>query len=76
MPNNFINKTIFKIDDFLVNIKEIQNILSLSLTLTLTFPMHNSHMQENCENQMQLFFNKSKIDLVLKDLNRFTHLNL
>jgi exonuclease III len=44
------------------------------LTLTLKLSMHRSTIEENYDNQRNLFFDKSKIDIFLKDLN--TKLNL
>jgi hypothetical protein len=39
------------------------------LTLTLKFSMHRSTIEENCDNQTNLCFDKSKFDIFLKDLN-------
>jgi hypothetical protein len=39
------------------------------LTLTLNVSMHRSAIEENYDNQRNLGFEKSKIDLFLKDLN-------
>jgi hypothetical protein len=39
------------------------------LTLTLNFYMHKSAIEKNSNNQRNLCFDKSKFDLVLKDLN-------
>jgi exonuclease III len=39
------------------------------LTLTLHFSMHRSAVEENYDNQRQLYFDKSKVDLFLKYLN-------
>jgi hypothetical protein len=44
------------------------------LTLTLNFAMHKSTIEENSDNQRQLRFDKSKVDLFLKDLNSQLHL--
>jgi hypothetical protein len=44
------------------------------LTLTLNFSMHRSTIEENYDNQRQLHFEKSKVDLFLKDLNSELHL--
>jgi hypothetical protein len=39
------------------------------LTLTLKFSMHRSTIEENSDNQRNLCFDKSKVDIFLKDLN-------
>jgi hypothetical protein len=39
------------------------------LTLTLKFSMHRSTIEENSNNQRNFFFEKSKVDIFLKDLN-------
>jgi hypothetical protein len=39
------------------------------LTLTLNFSMHRSAIEENSDNQRNLRFDKSKVDIFLKDLN-------
>ena len=39
------------------------------LTLTLKFSMHRSTIKENSDNQRNLCFDKSKVDIFLKDLN-------
>jgi hypothetical protein len=39
------------------------------LTLTLKFSMHRSTIEENYDNQRNLLFEKSKVDIFLKDLN-------
>jgi hypothetical protein len=39
------------------------------LSLTLNFSMHRSTIEENSDNQGNLLFNKSKVDIFLKDLN-------
>jgi hypothetical protein len=39
------------------------------LTLTLKFSMHRSAIEENSNNQRNLHFEKSKVDIFLKDLN-------
>jgi len=39
------------------------------LTLTLKFSMHRSTIEENYDNQRNLHFDKSKVDIFLKDLN-------
>jgi hypothetical protein len=39
------------------------------LTLTLKFSMHRSTIEENYDNQRNLRFGKSKVDILLKDLN-------
>jgi hypothetical protein len=39
------------------------------LSLTLNFSMHRSPIEENSDNQRNLRFNKSKVDILLKDLN-------
>jgi hypothetical protein len=39
------------------------------LTLTLKLSMHKSTIEENFDNQMNFFFDKSKVDIFLKDLN-------
>jgi hypothetical protein len=39
------------------------------LTLTLNFSMHRSTIEENSDNQRNLRFDKSKVDIFLKDLN-------
>jgi hypothetical protein len=39
------------------------------LTLTLNFPMHKSAIEENSDNKRNLCFDKSKVDIFLKDLN-------
>jgi hypothetical protein len=39
------------------------------LTLTLKFSMHRSTIEENYDNQRNLRFDKSKVDIFLKDLN-------
>jgi hypothetical protein len=39
------------------------------LTLTLKFSMHRSTIEENSNNQRNLRFDKSKVDILLKDLN-------
>jgi hypothetical protein len=44
------------------------------LTLTLNFSMNKSTIGENYDNQRQLRFEKSKVDLFLKDLNSKLHL--
>jgi len=44
------------------------------LTLTLNFAMHRSDIEEISNDQGQLFFYKSKVDLFLKDLNGELHL--
>jgi hypothetical protein len=38
-------------------------------TLTLKFFMHRSAIEENSDNQRNLRFDKSKVDIFLKDLN-------
>ena len=40
-----------------------------ALTLTLKFSMHRSTIEENSDNQRNLRFDKSKVDIFLKDLN-------
>jgi hypothetical protein len=44
------------------------------LTLTLNFVMHRSAIEKNSNNQRYLLFDKSKVDLFLKDLNSELHL--
>jgi hypothetical protein len=44
------------------------------LTLTLNFSMHKIPIEENFDNQRHLLFDKSKVDIFLKDLN--SELNL
>jgi hypothetical protein len=44
------------------------------LTLTLNFSMHTSIIEENSNNQRQLFFEKNKLDLFLNDLNSESHI--
>jgi hypothetical protein len=44
------------------------------LTLTLNFAMHRSAIEENYNNQRQLLFDKSKVDVYLKDLKSELHL--
>jgi hypothetical protein len=44
------------------------------LILTLKFSMHRSIIKQNYDNQRQLHFGKSKVDLFLKDLNSKLHL--
>jgi hypothetical protein len=39
------------------------------LTLTLKFSMHRSTIEENYDHQRNLRFDKSKVDIFLKDLN-------
>jgi hypothetical protein len=39
------------------------------LTLALNFSMHRSAIEENSNNQRNLRFDKSKVDIFLKDLN-------
>jgi hypothetical protein len=39
------------------------------LTLTLNFSMHRSAIEENSDNQRNLRFDKSKVEIFLKDLN-------
>ena len=39
------------------------------LTLTIKFSMHRSAIEENLHNQRNLCFDKSKVDIFLKDLN-------
>ena len=39
------------------------------LTLILNFSMHRSAIEENFDNQRNLRFEKSKVDIFLKDLN-------
>ena len=39
------------------------------LTLTLNFSMHGSTIEENYDNQRNLCFDKSKVEIFLKDLN-------
>ena len=39
------------------------------LTLTLNVSMHRSAIEDNSDNQRNLFFDKSKVDIFLKDLN-------
>jgi hypothetical protein len=39
------------------------------LTLTLNFSMHRRNIEENYDNQRNLHFEKSKVDIFLKDLN-------
>jgi hypothetical protein len=39
------------------------------LTITLNFSMHRSAIEENYDNKRNLFFDKSKVDIFLKDLN-------
>jgi hypothetical protein len=39
------------------------------LTLALKFSMHRNTIQENSDNQRNLHFDKSKVDIFLKDLN-------
>jgi hypothetical protein len=41
----------------------------LTLTLTLNFSLHRSEIEENSDNQRNLHFDKSKVDIFLKDLN-------
>jgi hypothetical protein len=45
------------------------------LTLTLNFSMHRSAIEENSNNQRHLLFEKSKVDLFLKDLNSELHVS-
>jgi hypothetical protein len=45
-----------------------------TLILTLNFAMHRSAIEKNYDNQSQLRFDKSKVDLFLKDLNSELHL--
>ena len=45
-----------------------------NLTLTLKFSMHRSTIEENFDNQRNLRFDKSKVDIFLKDLNSELHL--
>jgi hypothetical protein len=40
------------------------------LTLILKFSMHRSAIEENSENKRNFHFDKSKVDIFLKDLNR------
>ena len=40
-----------------------------ALTLTLNFSMHRSAIEDNYDNQRNLRFDKSKVDIFLKDLN-------
>jgi hypothetical protein len=44
-----------------------------NLTLTLNFSMHKSSIEEIYNNQRQLLFDKSKVDLFLNDLNSELH---
>ena len=44
------------------------------LTLTLKFSMHRNTIEENYNNKRQLFFDKSKVDIFLNDLNSELHL--
>jgi hypothetical protein len=44
------------------------------LTLALKFSMHRSTIEENFDNQRNFLFDKSKVDIFLKDLN--SELNL
>jgi hypothetical protein len=44
------------------------------LTLTLKFSMHRSTIEDNSDNQMNLRFDKSKVDLFLKDLKSKSNL--
>jgi hypothetical protein len=44
------------------------------LTLTLKFSMNKSTIEENSNNQRQLHFDKSKVELFLKDLNSKLHI--
>jgi hypothetical protein len=39
------------------------------LTLTVNFSMHRSAIEENSDNQRNFLFDKSKVDIFLKDLN-------
>ena len=39
------------------------------LTLTLNFSMHSNAIEEISDNQRNLRFDKSKVDILLKDLN-------
>jgi hypothetical protein len=39
------------------------------LTLTLKFSMYRSTIEENSDNQRNFHFDKSKVDIFLKDLN-------
>jgi hypothetical protein len=39
------------------------------LTLNLNFSMHRSIIEENFDNQRNFLFDKSKVDIFLKDLN-------
>ena len=39
------------------------------LTLTLKFSMHRSAIEDNSDNQRNMRFDKSKVDIFLKDLN-------
>jgi hypothetical protein len=39
------------------------------LTLTLKFSMHRSTIEKNYDNQNNFHFDKSKVDIFLKDLN-------
>jgi hypothetical protein len=45
-----------------------------NLTLTLNISLNMSVIEENYDNQRQLRFEKSKVDLFLKDLNSELHL--
>jgi len=44
------------------------------LTLTLKFSMHRRTIEDNSDNQMNLHFDKSKVDLFLKDLKSKSNL--
>jgi hypothetical protein len=39
------------------------------LTLTLKFSMHRRDIEHNSDNQRNLYFEKSKVNISLKDLN-------
>jgi hypothetical protein len=46
----------------------------ISLTLTLKFAIHKRAIEENSNNQRKLLFDKSNVDIFLKDLNSELHL--
>jgi hypothetical protein len=52
----------------------MRQTLIINLTLTLNFSMHRSTIEENFDNQRNFHFEKSKVDILLKDLN--SELNL
>ena len=75
------------IDDLISNIQNSNQIITFGLlndhepdsdhkylTLTINFSMHKSAIEENYDNQRNLFFEKSKFDIFLKDLNSKLHL--